>query len=286
MNGLIALDIDGTLTAGLKGIPPAVVSYLHELNKSGWELAFITGRCFAWTHPTLEVLSFDYHLGVQNGAALLQMPQRDIVAQRTIDRARFAAVEEICQAYPTDYAIFSGCEKGDVIYYRPDRHEAPQRNYLEERARKLGEKWVAVDSYETLDITAAASLKVIADLPIARSFAEDIEKSLGLYCPLIHDPYGPDYFVAQITHPKANKGDAACALHAHLGGKGILIAAGDDRNDLPMLKAADYAIAMATAPEEMHEFAHVIAPPSSEEGIITGLRSILNEIGGTTHGPS
>ncbi len=66
--------------------------------------------------------------------------------------------------------------------------------------------------------------------------------------PIIRDPFGEDRYVAQATAHGVNKGDAAMRFAEYKGGGGPIIAAGDDRNDLPMLQTADLAIVMGSAP--------------------------------------
>ena len=44
MKGIIALDIDGTITVEHHSIEPEVVRYLSGLAAEGWKMIFITGR--------------------------------------------------------------------------------------------------------------------------------------------------------------------------------------------------------------------------------------------------
>lgn len=280
MRGLITLDIDGTLTASLGKIPEAVMTYLAKIFESGWEIAFITGRSFSVTWPALKVLPFPFHIAVQNGALLFQMPEGKIVERRQVCRSNFAAIEEICTKYQTDYAVFNFSQGKDEIYYRPGRHRELMRSYLAKRACTFGENWIPVECYNALDLADISSLKVIGDRETAVNVAREIALITDFCCPVICDPYQEGYFVSQMTHSMANKGSAAKTLYNLLGIKGPLIAAGDDFNDQSMLEIADYKIVMATAPKELHVLADCLAPPSSEAGIITGLQSVFDKIEG------
>ena len=75
MKGVIALDIDGTLTDETHQVPNEVAVFLASLVADGWEIVFITGRTFRWVRNALSHLTFPYHLAVQNGAIILKMPQ-------------------------------------------------------------------------------------------------------------------------------------------------------------------------------------------------------------------
>lgn len=275
MRGLIALDIDGTVTSGLGKIPEEVIAFLQQLYSEKWTIAFVTGRCFSWTKDTLSPLGFPYYLAVQNGACLLSMPEGAIIEEKVVAADLFAKMDTICESLQTDYALFAGYRKQDRIYYRPKGHKTQELTYLQKRAQNLHESWIAVSDYCGLELESAASLKVIADQETAGLVAKQVEASLDLYCPLIHDPYGSGYYVAQATHKEANKGQAVMGLRSHLQLSGPVIVAGDDRNDIPMLQVADKRIVMQTAPSEMHALADIVANPAIESGIIQALQRAI-----------
>jgi hydroxymethylpyrimidine pyrophosphatase-like HAD family hydrolase len=78
-----------------------------------------------------------------------------------------------------------------------------------------------------------------------------------------------------ISSKLSSKGQSLNQAIAKFGKRGTVIAAGDDENDISLLKAADIRIAMAHAQESLTSIAHIIAPPTQENGIITALQSAL-----------
>ncbi len=277
MYGTIALDIDGTLTTDMGNhmIPPRVLTYLSDLVKKGWQIMFITGRTFLTCYKTLQEVPFPYYLAVQNGAIILEMPARKILAKKYLHRSVFKEMEIICHGDPSDFVLYSGFEHNDVSYYRPKQFSSDLLAYLEKRMSGFGESWQAVDSYDELTIDEFASLKCFGKYEAALRLTTQIEKILGLHVPLIRDPFDESYYVVQATHPDISKGTALKDMLALTGRQGIVIAAGDDRNDCPMLAVADVKIAMATSPAELLQMAHIIAPPATEEGIIVALEAAL-----------
>jgi len=275
MKGLIALDIDGTITPDIHRIPPEVVDFLGELVSEGWEICMITGRCFTLAIQALEVLPFSYHLAVLNGALTLKMPEREIVAKKYLDWSVLPTMDAICEGEPTDCAIYAGYDHDDVIYYRPDRFSSVIRQYVEERAAAFKETWLPVSSYDQLDLKEIASLKCIAPLDVAERIANRANEELEIAMPLIRDPRQEGYYVAQGTHPDVDKGEAMKRINTLLNGEGPMIAAGDDRNDASMLVAADVSVVMETAPQEIHKLGDIIAKPAKENGIIAGLQEVI-----------
>lgn len=275
MRGTIALDIDGTLTSDSKPIPSNVVKYLEGLALKGWKLIFITGRTFAGGYRLLEALAFPYYLAVQNGAIILEMPGRRVMAKKYLDRSILPLMEEVCKGEPSDFVIFGGLEHDDVCYYRPKRFSATLLKYLEERISSFKESWMPLDSYDEMTLEKFPSVKCFGLYPSALELTERIEKRLKLHVPLIRDPFNESYYVVQATHPEINKGLALKDFIKLVGGRGIIIAAGDDYNDSPMFEAADVKIVMSTAPSDLLKQADIIAPPASEEGIIVGLEAAI-----------
>ena len=279
MRGTIALDIDGTLTTDFHSLPQRTVDYLTSLSLSGWRLIFITGRTFSSGYKALKNLPFTYYFAVQNGATIIEMPSRRVVAKKYLDRSILEEMDAICKTASSDFVIYGGYEHDDHCYFRPDRFSPPLLNYLNERTQSFKEIWHPVQSYDDIDLELFASVKCFGLYPSARELADNIEKRLGLHVPVIRDPFGKEYYVVQATHADISKGKALLDLINLMGERGKVIAAGDDYNDVSMLAAADIKIVMATAPEELLQNADIIAPSAAEEGIIIGLEAAIKHAG-------
>ena len=79
-----------------------------------------------------------------------------------------------------------------------------------------------------------------------------------------------------VTDLSASKGGSLLEV-LRLKGRGAkVIAAGDDENDLSLLKAADVKIAMDHAPKSLKEIADFIAPPTKDCGIIHALQLAID----------
>lgn len=275
MKGIIALDIDGTITPNHHFIPLPVIDYFVQLHGQGWHFIFITGRPFQWGYETLAPLPFPYYFAVQNGAIILEMESRKILQKKYLDKTILPVMEQICREEPTDFVIYAGYEHQDHCFFRPTHFSDSMLNYLHYRCNKLEEVWKPMSDFSTLHIEQFPSIKCIGDQSCIERISAKIEEQLQLHIPLIHDPIDRQYLVAQATHPQVNKGQALLDLIEVIGKRGILIAAGDDNNDKTMLEKADIKVVMASAPQEILKMAHIIAPPASENGIIEGLRQAI-----------
>lgn len=276
--GVIALDIDGTVTSQTDDIPHDVIAYFYQLHQAGWLFVFITGRPFQWSIRSLHSLPFPYLLSVQNGALLLDMPQEKIIARHYLSTKLLSPMQAICLREHTDFVIYAGFEHQDQCYYRPQCLPPSLLNYLLKRTARLEEKWRAIGSFNELTFDHFAAIKCFAKEKEAFRLSSEIEKQLGLHAPPIRDPFSPEYFVVQATHPRATKGGALRDYITVSQLTGPIIAAGDDHNDVSLLKQATIKIAMANAPKALLEMADIIAPVASQKGIIQGLSKALEAL--------
>lgn len=278
LKGIIALDIDGTLTAQANDLDSQVIDTLYQLVKEGWGMIFITGRPFQWGELTLGSLPFSYVLAVQNGALLLEMPSRKVLIRKCLSPEVLPCVEKIARSYESDFVIYSGQENDDWCYYCPLSFPPSLLSYGLKRAVFLGEKWQSLSSFSDLPVSHFTSIKFFANDQRALHLSQSIEKELNLHAPPNRDPYNLDYYVVQVTHPDATKGKILKEFIQTMEITGPIIAAGDDYNDYSMLKIADVKIVMATAPPDLLAIADVVAPPASQKGIIQGLREAISKL--------
>lgn len=271
VQGIIALDIDGTLTAQTHALEQEVHEALYELHHTGWNFIFITGRPFHWGFETLRPLLFPYALAVQNGALLLQMPEQNILCRQYIERNLLPLLEVLCRDEQTDFVIYTGFENDDRCFYRPARLPPPILAYTLERTKTLREKWISLDDFSGLPVPYIASIKFFAPAEQASRISRWLEKHMGLHASPIRDPFNAEYFVVQATHQMATKGSVLQHYIHMTGAAGPIIAAGDDYNDRSMLELANVKVVMADAPFEILKMADVIAPPAHQNGIIQGL---------------
>jgi hypothetical protein len=274
--GLIALDIDGTITVDMKPIPLKVIEFLCEIQAQGWDFVFITGRTFDFGHKVLKELPFKYYYAVQNGAILFDMPQQTIISKKYLNSSIFNVMDKITQGNPSDYVIYAGFEHRNDCYYRPKKFSEDLRSYLKKRCEAFHERWIEVDSFDKLPVEEFPSIKLFGEWDLANELAAGIEKQLNLHVPVIKDPFSSQMYVVQATHPEVSKGEVLKDLISKSCYQGHVIAAGDDLNDLSMFLEADLSIAMGGAPDMLKANAQVHASSAHEMGIIEGLKEAID----------
>ena len=274
MKGVIALDIDGTSAQKGKAIHPALSAYLEKLSLQGWVIYFVTGRMLSFAKKAFDTLNFPFYLALQNGADIIEYPSKKLLYRSYIASNVSLKMDERCP-----FVIYSGFERGDFCYYVPGKFSKKERAYLDKLKKVGGEEWVALDSFE--------DEKLQKEVPLIKGFGtleslENVEKMLADYSTsTIEDTVDPSLYIMLVTSKEADKGIAIDHLRQRLKipKSAPTIVAGDDRNDIPMLKKADIAIVINHAPKELHPLATFFAEPPEKDGLIEALKQVIDEKG-------
>jgi hypothetical protein len=212
---------------------------------------------------------------VQNGADILAMPEKKLVFRHYLDSSVLPALEEAYQGEREHFLIYSGYEHGDFCYYCPERFSPPLLTHLETIQALSPEPWKALASFAFESPLRFPLAKCLGSKESMQRVNQRLSEVAELSATLIHDPLGEEIYLNLVTCQGATKGHALRQIQALAGHtEGLVIAAGDDLNDISMLHEADVKIVMATAPQEMHALAHILAPPSDACGIITALKQV------------
>ncbi|MBS3904130.1 MAG: HAD family phosphatase [Simkania sp.] len=280
--GWIALDIDGTTTEGSGPLSLETASYLHHLHLQGWRLMFVTGRTFSYAHRALHELPFPYFLALQNGADIVAMPERRLIDQHYFDSDVIFRVENAYRGQEEDFLVYAGYQKGDFCYYRPQHFSLAFQDYLQKIQTLASEQWRPLHSFQELEGQKFPLIKCLGPEESMLHVEGKLRNFPGLEVVTIHDPLNDKLHLLLVTDHQATKGNALeRVVTSQDKGKprGRIIAAGDDRNDLSMLKKADVRIVMSTAPEEVKKEADIIAGPVGQHGIIAALKEATGDGG-------
>ena len=272
MKPVFAFDIDGTLTHRYDWVSSEVVKRLGELHDAGHPIALITGRIFSFAEKILNYFDFPYLLAVQNGADILEMPSRKKLCHYYLDGAAIEQIEAAYAGHKEDFVIYSGIDKGDFCYYRPERFSEGMVPYIKKLESLGAVPWQA--SNFDLEGEAFPLIRCFGDYRAMAHVKAKLSTKPQFEISMIRDPIDPRLYLNLITHPKANKGNVINFLRNRYPGAKV-IAAGNDFNDFKMLKAADIAIVINTAPDEVWAIGDISAKAPEEGGILEAIEEAL-----------
>jgi len=279
VKGLLALDIDGTLTDDTQYIPGGMLEYLQGLAAEGFLISLITGRFFPFAKAHLSNLPFPWFLATQNGAQIFRVEndKYESLAHYFLSKPMVLEIDKNAQAFAEDFIVYSDAEAGYKAFYREGKFTPQTLCHI------LGMRSAAYHPYEKLD---SFNDLPVAQVPCVKNFGtfeqlnplhEELKK-FAVHQTLIQDPTRSGYCMNLITHPRASKGTAIDNILEVLGENLAVIAAGNDRNDIDLLQRADVGIAVGPAPEALKQVARLLAP-SPGLGLIPFLKEARDILG-------
>jgi HAD superfamily hydrolase (TIGR01484 family) len=257
---LVALDIDGTLLKWVEGVgttyeqvSPPVYDAVHRVLDAGAHVVLASGRSPYGMNRVADLL--DLHPGVgerlwvvaSNGAVVFRYPPLEVVHEETFDAA--PAVAAILEHRPQ--ALVAVEERG--VGYRVNR-PFPE-------GELTGESTIA----EVDDLVAVPVSRVIIRDPEAT--ADDfvaLAERLGLQ--------GTDYVVGwtawlDLAPVGVSKASGLAYVAHELGVDAAdVLAIGDGRNDIEMLRWAGRGVAMGQSIEPVRDAADAVTSTVYDEG--------------------
>ncbi len=262
---LVALDLDGTLLNARKELTGRTIAAVRAMAARGVLCVVASGRMFRdCTAPHLARLGLQAPVICYNGAVILDADGRPM-SEKPVPPELCRPVIEFAAETGRTLNLYSG----DRLYTRAES------DWTRLYAGRTGARYVCRDDlYEWFDGRASTKLLLLDEPPVIESLLPVWrERMAGRLYVTISDP---EYL--EFMNPEATKG---WALHSLCGMLAIDLAAtaafGDARNDLPLLEAAGYAVAMANARPELLAAADEVAGDHDADGVAEVLERWLRD---------
>ena len=261
---LVALDIDGTLFANVPStgvveetMRPAVVEAVHRAYDAGAHVVLATGRSTWGITPVWDMIGLppdgSQVLSVaSNGSVTFSYPPLEVRSTETFDASEIVAM--LMQHVPN--AAVAVEEVG--VGYRINR------------------------PFPEGEITGMMTLQTVEELvaqPVTRVIIRDPHSSEEEFVELAEKLglHGTNYFIGwtawlDIAPEGVSKASALEQVAAELGvARADVLAIGDGRNDVEMLRWAGRGVAMGQAPLEVQEAADDVTETVDNDGVAVEL---------------
>ena len=255
-------DLDGTLLDREARLPSEDAEKINRMTAAGVRVSFATARTVRSVSTILSALDFSLPgcapAALMNGTMIRDMGQNRYVSVERIPPASVsrilsaldrAGAEPFVYVYDEDRPV-----KGDplVTYYRSIANGA-MRDFRDERIEKYGKPFFRYASPKDLP-GGVVYFCVLGGEELIREAAERICDIPGVRLTYYRDAYRPEVWYLEIFPETASKKKAVDFLRAWTGADRVAVF-GDNWNDLPMFEAADLAVAVSSAREEVREAA-------------------------------
>ena len=255
-------DLDWTLLGPDAALTPDQARRINRMTARGVKITFATARTVRSVGTILEEIDFTNPgaapVALMNGTMIRDMAAGVYTAYETIPPASAEAVLRIlwdCGGEPFVYTVDPGRPvDGDPLMtsYRRLANDAMVRFHAE-RVRKYGKPFARFRDPEDLGGETVYFCVLDGEAAIRRMEA-GLAEVPGVRLTAYPDAYERGLWYLEIFPETASKRHAVEFLRRHTGCSRV-VAFGDNRNDLPMFEAADLAVAVSNASEEVRRAA-------------------------------
>lgn len=252
---LICTDLDGTLLRNDKTISRENSEAIEYFKAEGGKFTFVTGRMPYFAHKAHEMVKPNAPIGCANGGGVYDFETGEYVYEVHFPREGLDLVEYAEKNVPgigisvyTFERIYFSAENEAMAHFRAvtgvENAVKPYREIYEPLAKVV------------FGDTDLEKLKKLEALLRAHPMADNFEF------------VSSEKILFEILPKGVNKGSVLPKLTAHLGlDMKNTVAIGDYYNDIPMIRAARYGVAVANACDAAKEAANYITVSNEEHAI-------------------
>lgn len=260
MYQLIATDLDGTLLNSKTAISPRNLAVLHRLASQGVHICIATGRQYNSACQITACLDFPFTLAAYNGAMVVDRPSghRRMAHYLDAEVARNVLAELRSFQLPGIIHAFT-----ESVW-----HVSPMDDHTVADAGKWG-----VPVAEIPEAWREPAVKIMMVTP--RNATQQVLRHMQERFPELNVVLSTPTLL-EIMAPKASKGQAVLQVAASFGiDPEAVVAFGDQMNDIDMLTAVGYGIAMGNATEDAKRVARHVTLHHDADGVAVALEKLF-----------
>ena len=260
---LIATDIDGTLLSPQGIITERSLKAIRAAREKGVTVAIATGRFPENAYLLLEDYGLKLPIIGVNGARCVDESLRE-VSSHEMDPEAVRQVLDVLLAAEADFFIFGDHAVCAATKERKHHSELSQGD----RVKALGfEYYHGREEVETCIRHKVYKFFVCDNVPLP-PLRQTLARIPGI------DLTQSWYNNIEIMPSGVDKGVGVCDMARSLGlSMDQVMTLGDQSNDIPMLKAAGFGIAMGNASEETKQAARAVTASNADEGFALALET-------------
>ena len=250
---LVVSDVDGTLIDENKALTDKTKAAVQKIRDAGILFTVTSARPPFGLRAIAETLDLQYPMGSFNGG-LIYNPDGEIVNSTPLDRQIIPEIIVEAENYGLDVWLYS-----DRHWYIKNLHGF----HVDHHKETLQFEPTVIDRYDDIKddifkvIAASSDFDAVfrCETAIHQRFGDSLAATRS-------QPYNLD-----ITHPKANKGEAVKHISRYLKIPTTeVVTIGDSFNDISMFANSAIGIAMGNADAEVQKKAAHITASNKEDG--------------------
>ena len=265
---LYVSDMDGTLLNSSSVLSETTTAKLNKLISEGALFTVATARTPATVVELMKSVDSNLPYIVMAGCATWDNKKKEYESARIISNS---SIERLI-------GIFEKNGNNPFIYYKNGNQivvnhvkelTAEEKEFIEPRI-KTPLKILKTCSSLTVDTTLEGAMLIFSmgKFEALRNIADEIDKE-GIDCTYncYHDIFKKDEGIIDIYVNGTTKAAAIKELARKIGAERIVVF-GDNLNDIPMMKVADWSVAVSNAFDEVKEHANEITESNDEDAVV------------------
>lgn len=274
---LIALDLDGTTLTSENKLAEKTRATLEKAADSGVVVVPVTGRCFKSLPPELLAMKAGdciQYAVTSNGAEIREMHTGKIVYENYIEASGIEEIKEVFGKMDVMMEVYvKGCAYIEQSYYK--RIEQGRIAYRD-RDYVLSTRLPVWGVKQLLDVHKYKIEKIAVYFKDEASRRDIWEKLRGIEHARVTSSGRNNI---ELIGKNCSKAGTLKVLCDRLGiSMSEIMAAGDSLNDLDMLKAAGFSVAMGNAEECVKQCADYITADNDCDGLAKAIERQLFHI--------
>ena len=259
---LVAIDLDGTLLGSDNDVSPRVEEALRSVQAAGVKVTIATGRMFKSARQFAERFGIEVPLICYQGAQIRHPVTGEIVSETLIPKDVALGVIQYCKRNSYHVNAF----QGDMVFMEKLTGEG--EFYL----GLSGVEGTAVDDLSSWLSGDVLKLVIVTDEPTTVKIIEELTEEFGSRLNVTRSY--PIF--AETISPDASKGRALRVLSAHIGVPiERVMGIGDNLNDLDLVTAAGFGVAMGNGAPEVKARADYVTDDVDHDGVATALEKLI-----------
>lgn len=261
---LIAIDIDGTLLTPQGEIAPSTLRAVRAAQEAGIIVTLATARRYLNTRQLADALGLSIPLVLYDGALILQHPQAQILHTHPLQADIAQQAIELMVRHKIQPVVHHLIDSVEEIWTGPAEFD----NAWVTQYFSVFPRIIRHLPYATLCTGQPDPLRVVAFAP--GEIIVDLEPGVSeLQCSWNAIKQGNFHYAEMAimrTHCSKASGVTALAQQLRIDMKHVM-ALGDNNNDIEMLQAVGWGVAMGQAPDPVRAVAKAVTTSNAEDGV-------------------
>jgi Cof subfamily protein (haloacid dehalogenase superfamily) len=269
---LLAIDIDGTLLTPQGQLAPSTIAAVRAAQEAGILVTLATARRYFNTRQFADALGLSIPLILYDGAIIIRHPQGEIMHTHPLQGTIAQEVVDILVRHnvqPVVHHITNGTE--EIWTGSAERDNAWVADYF-----SAFETTILRMPYATLCTGQRDPLRVVAFAPddVIENLIPEISALPCSWNAIKQGNYG--YPEMAIMHTHCSKASGLKTLAQQVGiPMTQVMALGDNNNDIEMLEAAGWGVAMGQAPDAVKAIANAVTTSNAEDGVALAIEQYV-----------